>query len=70
MPGFVIEYNRRTGDVSWAEYAGIREATQERRRRDRVRTDTNIEIVSIGAPDLATLRRSHSRYFMRERQSA
>lgn len=70
MPGFVIEYHRRTGEMSLTEYAGIREATKERRRRDRLRANTDVEIVSVGAPDLETLRRSHSRYFMRSEQFA
>lgn len=64
MPGFVIEYHRKTGAVTCDKYRDLYEATVERLRRDKLRTDMDVEIVSLSADSEETLRRSHSRYFV------
>lgn len=65
MPGFVIEYNRLTGDVDCTQYGSIVEATLERIFRDHARADLNIEIVAVTSPNRESLEQSHSRYFAR-----
>ena len=73
MSGFVIQYNRRTGAsevTSFTEPGGHREALQLRLRLEAERQDDDIEIVSIVSDSLDTVRRTHSRYFLREQIGA
>lgn len=63
MPGFVIQYNRRTGKFQYAQFADLRSATQKRVELEHHRTDRDIEIVSIAGNNLAEIASTHSRYF-------
>lgn len=65
MPGFLVEYHRKRGDVSVEEYDSLMDALVERLRRDRMNHDPDLEIASIGANSRGDLERSHSRYFLR-----
>lgn len=69
MPGFVIQYNRRTGQshvTSFAEKNGNRAALRHRLQLESERVDADIEIVSVVSDSLETVRRTHSRYFREE----
>lgn len=63
MPAFLIDYNRRSGEVSYEKYASLVEATRERRRLDRENDDPEREIVAVASADEESLRHTHSRYF-------
>lgn len=63
MPGFVIEYHRSTGEMHLLEFSSLLEATRERLRRDRVREDSDVEIVAVSAENRDAVAKSHSRYF-------
>ncbi len=66
MPGFVIEYNRRSGTRRVTSYLGVdghREAMRQRLLLERERQDLNIEIVSLISDSLDTVQETHSRYF-------
>lgn len=66
MPAFVIEYNRRTGTSQVSQFDDPADAMRMRFELMRVRGDDETEIVSITAPSLAAVKRSHSRYFHSE----
>ncbi|WP_136518405.1 hypothetical protein [Cellulomonas telluris] len=71
MTAFVIAYNRRTGERKVEEYAGpggYREAF-ERRLRIEGSADPDVEVVSLVSDSLATIKRTHSRYFQDELSS-
>lgn len=73
MPGFVIDYNRRTGSCKVTEFDGpdgALKATQHRVKIEAGNQDPDREIVSIASSSLASVKRTHSRYFMREDQPA
>lgn len=66
MAAFLIEYNRRTSDWSVTQFlsdTGHRDAIKLRFERERVRTDPDIEIVSLVSDSLETIKKTHSRYF-------
>jgi hypothetical protein len=66
MAGYVIEYNRRTGEWQVHEFLGAdgpRRALRERLRLEESRVDPDIELASINADSLETVRKTHSRYF-------
>jgi len=66
MPGFVIEYNRRSRDYRVTTFdgeGGHREAFERRLELEADREDTNIEIVSLTSDSLDTVKKTHSRYF-------
>lgn len=66
MAGYLIEYNRRTREWHVQEFTGAdgpRRALTERLRLERERVDTDIEIASINADSLDTVKKTHSRYF-------
>lgn len=66
MPGFVIEYNRATGDrrvTEFLESDGHRAALRFRLERERERISDEWEVVSLNSDSLQTVRRTHSRYF-------
>lgn len=63
MPGFVIEYNRRTGEWRADQFAAPQDALTERLRREVLRTDPDIEIASLNSDSLETVKHTHSRYF-------
>ena len=62
MRGYVIEFDRRTGDRRVTEFATPNEAMKYRLQLEAGRLDENIEIVVI-SESLDTLQRTHSRYF-------
>lgn len=66
MPGFVIEYNRITGDRLVTEYSGPdghRAALLRRLELEKIRPSVEWEIISLNSDSLETVRRTHSRYF-------
>jgi hypothetical protein len=63
MRGFVIQYDRRTGERRVAEFATPREAMEYRLQLELERQDERIEIASLISDSLETLQRTHSRYF-------
>ncbi|RAM37347.1 hypothetical protein [Arthrobacter globiformis] len=66
MPGFVIEYNRITGDHLVTEYSGAdghRAALLRRLELEKIRPSAEWEIVSLNSDSLDTVRKTHSRYF-------
>lgn len=66
LNSYLIDYHRPTGKVTCTHYSSSTEATRERIRRNRANTDPDREILVIRAQSEEALRRSHSRYFMRE----
>lgn len=70
MRGYVIEFNRRTGDHRVTDFATPREAMDHRLELETGRIDEDIEIVALISESLETLRRTHSRYFTGEERSA
>jgi hypothetical protein len=73
MPGYVIEYNRITGDRHVTEFPGStghREALLERLRLEKVRPSEDWEIVSLNSDSLETVQKTHSRYFTGIQRSA
>lgn len=63
MPGFVIEYNRRTHEGQVTEFPSSREATERRLELEAGRNDHDIEIAAVSSKSLETLKQTHSRYF-------
>jgi hypothetical protein len=66
MPGYVIEYNRITGDRHVTEFPGStghRKALLERLKLEKVRPSEDWEIVSLNSDSLETVKKTHSRYF-------
>lgn len=66
MPGYVIEYNRLTGDRKVIEFPGSlghREALLARLRIEKERPSQDWEIVSLNSDSLETVKKTHSRYF-------
>lgn len=66
MKSYVIEYDRRSGSVEVEEFVDRMEATRARLMKTRTRASRDIEVVSVNSRSEESLRRSHSRYFMRE----
>ena len=67
MPGFVIEYNRRSRDYRVTTFEGEqghRDAFDLRLRLEADRQDSNVEIVSLTSDSLDTVKKTHSRYFV------
>ncbi|NQX34568.1 hypothetical protein [Herbiconiux sp. VKM Ac-2851] len=66
MPGFVIEYHRRSGVWSVQEFSGPeghKAALLERLEREDRRVDEDVEIVSLNSDSLSTIKKTHARYF-------
>lgn len=73
MAGFLVMYNRRTGAMQLETFPGDRghrAALQKRFELEEQRVDPDIEIVSLNADSIETLRSTHSRYFAREEAQA
>ena len=73
MPGYVIEFNRRSGAANVTEFPGAdghRDALRLRLELEKARRDPDMEIVSLVSDSLDTVRRTHSRYFVEEHASA
>lgn len=63
MPGFLIEYHRKFGEVHVEAFPSLIEAMQERLRRDRELQDHDVELVTVASKSREQLEKSHSRYF-------
>ena len=66
MPGFVVEYNRKSHDWKVTEYPGAvghRDALLRRIELEGERTDDEWEIVSLNSDSLETIKKTHARYF-------
>jgi hypothetical protein len=66
MPGFVVEYNRKSRDwrvTSFEGPDGHRAAMRRRIELEESRLDDDVEIVSLNSDSLETVRRTHARYF-------
>lgn len=66
MSGYVIEYNRLTGDRKVIEFQGAfghRDALLARLRIEKERPSGDWEIVSLNSDSLETVKKTHSRYF-------
>lgn len=66
MTSFVIEYDRVSGNLCVTPFSDPREASAERFRRNQNRASKNVEVVSVTTDSLESLKRSHSRYFLRK----
>lgn len=65
MPGFLIQYHRKSGEVHVEKFDSYKQAIQKRIALESNTTDDDVEIVVIVSPDEQMLRKSHSRYFAR-----
>ena len=65
MPGFLVQYHRKSGEVHVEKFDSHKQAIQKRIALESNVTDDDTEIVVIGSPDEQTLKESHSRYFAR-----
>jgi hypothetical protein len=66
MPGFVVEYNRKSSEWKVTEFPGElghRDALLKRIELENERTDTDWEIASLNSDSLDTIKRTHARYF-------
>ncbi|HET7415975.1 MAG TPA: hypothetical protein VFI97_09795 [Arthrobacter sp.] len=66
MSGFVIQYDRRTGDRIVTEFKGAdgpRRALVERLELERKRASEDWEVVSLNSDSVSTIQKTHSRYF-------
>lgn len=66
MKHYLLQYNRRTGQLRHSEYegdVGRREALRARLEAERGTKDADLEIVVISARSLDEVRRTHGRYF-------
>jgi hypothetical protein len=63
MPGFVVEFNRRTRNRRVREFADPQDAMRCRLQLETERIDEDIEIAALTSRSLESLRRTHSRYF-------
>ena len=63
MPGFLLEYHRKSSEVHVEKFDSLKQAIQKRVALESNVTDDDTEIVVIVSPDEQMLRKSHSRYF-------
>jgi hypothetical protein len=63
MPGYVIEFNRRTRDRRVHEFSDHREAMRYRLQLEAQRQDEDVEIAALIGDSIEALQRTHSRYF-------
>jgi len=63
MPGFLIQYHRKSGEVHVEKFDSPKRAIQKRVALESTTTDDDVEIVVIVSPNEQMLRKSHSRYF-------
>lgn len=66
FPRVSHEYRRSTGAVSVKEYSSLTEAARTRAVLDERNDDSGVDIATIAAPRLESLRHTHARYFYRE----
>lgn len=65
MPGFLIQYHRKSGEVHVEKFDSPKRAIQKCVALESTTTDDDVEIVVIVSPNEQMLRKSHSRYFAR-----
>lgn len=66
MTSFLMQYDRRTGDLEVTEFAGERareEALAARVQAELSRPSADVEVVVLSADSLGELRQTHGRYF-------
>jgi len=63
VPGFVIEFNRRTRERRVHQFDAPQDAMRYRLQLEVERTDADVEIAALTSRSLETLQRTHSRYF-------
>jgi hypothetical protein len=63
MPGYVIEFNRRTRERRVHEFVDHRDAMRCRLQLEAERENCDVEIAALISDSLETLQRTHSRYF-------
>lgn len=63
MPGFLIQYHRKSGEVHVEKFDSPERAIQKRVALESTTTDDDVEIVVIVSPNEQMLRKSHLRYF-------
>src|SRR4051812_32833912 len=66
VSSFLVQYNRRTGEVQLREFAGEdgrRRALAGRIRAERTRKSADLEVVVLSADSVDKLQRTHGRYF-------
>lgn len=66
MKSWLIQYRKKSGDVTFTEYDDHLEAMRERLRLDDLNDDYDLEIAVITGRSLDELRVSHERYFRKE----
>lgn len=66
MKTFVIKYRRPSGDVEYTEFDTFSEAMELRHFLEQENSDPDVEIVSLSADSLDTIKRTHRRYFLNE----
>lgn len=64
MAEFIIIYKGKTGEFLIEQFSDSTQALNERLRREATIYGPDTEIAHISAPSLASLTKSHSRYFM------
>lgn len=71
MISFLIQYDRRSGDLVVREFAGSdghERAIQERLRLEALDRTSDVELVVLNADSREELERTHGRYFRTVRQ--
>lgn len=66
MTSFLVQYDRRTGDLDVTEFAGAdarHQALSARVKAETSRSSTDLEVVVLSADSLDELKRTHGRYF-------
>lgn len=66
MTSFLVQYDRRTGDLDVTEFAGDdarHEALSARVKAETTRSSADVEVVVLSADSLDELKRTHGRYF-------
>lgn len=66
MPSYVIQFNRRTRKRAVRSFPTSREAMDYRLELEGERLDSNVEIAALTSPSIASLQRTHARYFTGE----
>lgn len=69
VPGYLIEYNRRTHANRVTEFASLREAMRRRLELEAERGDPDVEIAAVSSRSLETLQQTHSRYFVEGKET-
>ena len=66
MPAFVIKYHRKSGAYEVFPFEESFDGLRKRFALERENEDPDVEIVSITARNLDDVKRTHSRYFMKD----